>query len=97
MTHTLSRLEALKISGNRKKDVIKGATIIWFDIISGHPFVDGNKRAATESVKLFLKLNDFRLNAPENGLIYISLQIANSDISFDQLLKWLSERIEAEI
>ncbi len=97
LTSVLSRLESLRISGDRKKDIIKGAAIIWFDIISNHPFLDGNKRTATESLKIFLKLNDFKLDAPENGLIYISLQIANGDISFDRILKWLEERIDVSI
>ncbi len=97
LTHMLSRLESLRISGDRKKDITKGAVIIWVDLISNHSFVDGNKRTATETLKLFLRLNDFRLNAPDNGLIYISLQIANGDMHFDQLLKWLSDKIQPSL
>src|SRR3989338_2639271 len=89
LIHVVSRLEALRLSGDRKKDIIKAVAILWIEIIEGHPFLDGNKRTATESVKIFLSLNDFKLKTPENGLIYISLKIANNEMGFEKLTKWL--------
>lgn len=94
---TLDRLASIRVSGNRKKDTVKAAAILWFETISKHPFVDGNKRTATEIVKSFLKLNEFKLDAPDNGLVYISLQIANKDIDLNKLIEWLNGRIKAEI
>ena len=95
LVHVVSRLEALRLSGDRKKDIIKAVAILWIEIIEGHPFLDGNKRTATESVKIFLSLNDFKLKTPENGLIYISLKIANNEMGFEKLTKWLEDNIES--
>ena len=95
LIHVVSRLEALRLSGDRKKDIIKAVAILWIEIIEGHPFLDGNKRTATESVKIFLSLNDFKLKTPENGLIYISLKIANNEMGFEKLTKWLEDNIES--
>jgi len=58
--------------------------------------VDGNKRTATETVKLFLKMNGFRLNTSLGGLVYISLMIANNDISYQRLIDWIYTRLEDE-
>ena len=70
------------------------AAIFWFEIIQGHPFVDGNKRTATETMKLFLKKNGFKLNTPISGLVYISLKIANTEISYSELINWINKRLE---
>ena len=40
-----------------KGDVYKKAAILLHDIISGHPFIDGNKRTAIESADTFLREN----------------------------------------
>ncbi len=68
-----------------KKDLASRASVLWYDIITQHPFLDGNKRTAVEAVKLFLTLNGYELNIPYNGIIYISLRIANHDISLKEL------------
>lgn len=67
---------------------------MWFEIIQGHPFVDGNKRTATEAMKLFLKKNGFRLNTTLGGLVYTSMKIANNDISYQTLIDWIYLRLE---
>ncbi len=77
-----------------KKDLAHRAAILWYDIITQHPFLDGNKRTATEAVKLFLDLNGFKLNLPYNAIIYISLKIANQDISRKELEKIIYKNFE---
>ena len=77
-----------------KKDLAHRAAILWYDIITQHPFLDGNKRTATEAVKLFLDLNGFKLNLPYNAIIYISLKIVNQDISRKELEKIIYKNLE---
>jgi len=45
-------------------------------------------------MKLFLKKNGFKLNTPLAGLVYISLKIANNEISYSELINWLYRRLE---
>ena len=42
--------------------VKKKAAFLLYNLISQHPFVNGNKRTAFELVKLFLRLNGLRSN-----------------------------------
>ncbi len=72
----IAKIEAKVTKKDSKRQVATIAAIFWFEIIQGHPFVDGNKRTATETMKLFLKKNGFKLNTPISGLVYISLKIA---------------------
>ncbi len=41
----------------------------------------------------FLELNDFMLQGTKNSLVYISLKIANKDITFSELTKWIENRL----
>ncbi|MBI2971459.1 MAG: type II toxin-antitoxin system death-on-curing family toxin [Candidatus Aenigmarchaeota archaeon] len=75
-------------------DVARNAATLWYYIIQNHVFVDGNKRTATEATKLFCKVNSFQLDIPPNGFIYISLKIANSDITFHDLVNLIYQRLE---
>ena len=90
----IAKIEAKVTKKDSKRQIATIAAIFWFEIIQGHPFVDGNKRTATETMKLFLKKNGFKLNTPISGLVYISLKIANNEISYSELINWIHSRLE---
>ena len=90
----IARIEAKVPKKDYKRQIATIAAIFWFEIIQGHPFVDGNKRTATEIMKLFLKKNGFKLNTPISGLVYISLKIANNEISYPVLINWINGKLE---
>ena len=48
----------------------------------------------TETMKLFLKQNNLKLDTPISGLVYISLKIANNEISYPELIEWIYRRLE---
>ena len=90
----IAKIES-KISKNDcRRQISTISAILWYEIIRGHPFVDGNKRTATETMKLFLKQNNFKLNTPLSGLVYISLKVANNEIAYPELIEWIYRRIE---
>ncbi len=90
----IAKIEAKVPKKDYRRQIATIAAVFWFEIIQGHPFVDGNKRTATETMKLFLKKNGFKLNTPLAGLVYISLKIANNEISYSKLINWLYGRLE---
>ncbi len=57
----ISKIKSIKPSNNVKRDIAGIAGNIWYGIIANHPFLDGNKRTATEAMKLFLYSNNVRL------------------------------------
>ena len=90
----ISKIKSKPLDKEFKKQIAKLSTILWIDIIQNHPFLDGNKRTAAESVMLFFKRNNFMLKTNVAGKVYASLKIANNEIKYEQLLKWVYERLE---
>ncbi|MBI2579547.1 MAG: type II toxin-antitoxin system death-on-curing family toxin [Candidatus Aenigmarchaeota archaeon] len=89
----LSKIISLKLGNDHKKNVARSAATLWYYIIQNHVFIDGNKRTATESAKHFCSINSIELDMPPNGLIYVSLKIANNDIRFNELEELIYKRL----
>lgn len=73
--------------------------VILINLVKNHCFLNGNKRTATASTMIFLKINGYGLNLSEdNEMIELVVRIAVWDKSFDTLKSYvenfLRERIE---
>lgn len=92
----LTKIRSRRLTKDLKLCIATGAAILWYEIITNHPFLDGNKRTATESMRLFLELNNFELETSLAGMTYISLRIANNDMPFKEFVEWLQGRLKAK-
>ena len=90
----ISKIESKYHDKNFKRQIAKISAILWMHIIQLHPFMDGNKRTATEAMILFLEKNYFLLETSLAGKVYISLRIANSEMDYDALVTWLYEHLK---
>jgi len=68
----------------------KGAFLAW-RIISGHIFVDGNKRTGMECCRLFLEINNYSMRI-DNDVVGMALKIAENEIDFSTFIEWLRDR-----
>ena len=57
-------------------DVFEIAAAYLFHIVQNHPFIDGNKRVGLEAALLFLELNGHSLEAPDEKLLKLVLDVA---------------------
>jgi death-on-curing protein len=64
-----------------------------FGLANNHPFVDGNKRVAFQAMYLFLGLNGFRIEAPEEEVVATILSLASGGLDETGLTAWLREHI----
>ena len=71
--------------------LLSKAAVMCRSIISNHPFVDGNKRIGIHVMLIFLELNGIELQYSQNELIELGLEVASSNLSSDDILKWLIE------
>ncbi|MFV9503755.1 MAG: type II toxin-antitoxin system death-on-curing family toxin [Oscillochloridaceae bacterium umkhey_bin13] len=72
----------------------KAAALIFL-LIANHPFRDGNKRIATEAMRLFLARNGLALRADEAELrILTRLVTTTQDARDSRLLAWLVAHTE---
>jgi death-on-curing protein len=60
-------------------DVYEMAAAYLFHIVKNHPFVDGNKRVGAVAALVFLILNGYNLDAPEDDLAEIVLSVARGE------------------
>lgn len=70
-------------------DPFSKAAALMESLIYNHPFVDGNKRTGVTAAGLFLRKNGYRLTASEADLVAITMRIAQSQGSLEELTIWL--------
>ncbi len=70
-------------------DLFDKAAALLDSIIRNHPFVDGNKRVGITATGLFLRRNGWRLTAANHELETFTLAVAQSAVSFAQIIAWL--------
>ena len=66
----------------------KGARLC-FNLISSHPFLDGNKRTGVLAMLTFLAANGVKLKYTDNDLINIGFSLAEGKMKYDDLLAWV--------
>ncbi len=69
------------------------AAAYGFGLANNHPFIDGNKRVAFQSMYPFLGLNGFRIEAPEEEVVAVVLSLASGDVDESGLADWLRQHI----
>ena len=85
-------LDSVRYSG----DLFARAGIIMRGIISGHPLVDGNKRAGFEATDIFLRMNGYYLEANVDEGVEFSLSIAKNELEIDSLTEWVERHAKKE-
>ena len=70
-------------------DIFSLSAIICRGIISGHPFVDGNKRAGIQATDLFLRKNGYFLEMTVDEGVRFALSIAQGESNLKTIKEWL--------
>ena len=61
-------------------DVYEMAAAYLFHLVKNHPFVDGNKRVGAVTALVFLALNGYDFDAPEDDFAEMVLAVARGEI-----------------
>lgn len=72
-------------------DLTELAAAYGFGIAKNHPFVDGNKRVAFQTMYVFLGLNSLTITADEEEVVRLVLALASGDLSESELVVWLRD------
>jgi death on curing protein len=67
------------------------AAVLTHSLILNHPFIDGNKRAATYSMIIFLELNGCHLKVEDKELVDAAVSIATKDWDIDKIAVWMKK------
>ena len=69
--------------------IYEKAARLGFGLAQNHAFIDGNKRIAVLAMLMFLKGNNIEIDCTEFELFSVILKLASSEITFDDLVKWI--------
>lgn len=64
-----------------------------FHLTQAHAFVDGNKRVAAVVAEGFIRLNNASLEATDEALIALFLDIASGTMTRTEVEQWFEQRI----
>lgn len=77
------------------KDVFNMGAAYAYSIIKNHPFLDGNKRTGTLSALMFLDYNGYEVDVNQDQLFDLSIAIATSKITIEEIASMLEKNIMA--
>ncbi|MGK7929707.1 MAG: type II toxin-antitoxin system death-on-curing family toxin [Spirulina sp.] len=77
-------------------NLLELAAAYGYGIAKNHPFIDGNKRTAFMAMYVFLGLNDYWLDAPENDAIAMMEGLASDRETQASLAQWLEHNSQME-
>lgn len=60
-----------------------------YGLAANHPFNDGNKRIAFLAMVVFLGINGVEVEAPEEEVVAVMLDLASGDLGEGQLADWV--------
>ncbi len=60
-------------------------------IVKNHPFLDGNKRSGLMAAAMFLEINGWNFQAPEEEAVLQTLALAAGEIGAEIYAKWLED------
>ena len=70
------------------KDLFEMAAAYLYHIVQNHPFVDGNKRTGAAAAIIFLAMNGIELEADEEGLVRLTLNVAEGKAGKQQIAEF---------
>ncbi|MGC9455222.1 MAG: type II toxin-antitoxin system death-on-curing family toxin [Phycisphaerae bacterium] len=71
------------------KDLFEMAAAYLYHIVQNHPFIDGNKRTGAAAAIIFLAMNGLELEADEEGLVDLTLAVAEGKAGKREIAEFL--------
>jgi len=96
LSFVLDLIRTEKLYNENIGDLFTRAGLLLRGIISGHPFVDGNKRAGFEATDVFLRMNGYYLEANADEGMEFTLNIAKNELNLDSVIEWIRKHAKEE-
>ncbi|MDF1558522.1 MAG: type II toxin-antitoxin system death-on-curing family toxin [ANME-2 cluster archaeon] len=77
----------------KENDVIFKASLVLQNIITSHPFMDGNKRTGFQVADLLLRQDGIHIHANDEEILHVLVKIAEYTCSVEKIEKWLREKV----
>jgi len=80
--------------GSELDKLVSKAAYILHNIITLHPFIDGNKRTAFETTKAFLQLNGEDFEAADDESFDILISVAKGELNVRDIEVWIRKHLK---
>lgn len=70
-------------------DIYKKVAKLMYDIITLHPFIDGNKRTGFQAGVVTFDTNDLEIDCPEEESVMLMVDVAKGEKGYSDLLDYL--------
>jgi len=75
-------------------DLFTKAAALGHSLILNHPFIDGNKRTAYQSMRAFLKINGADVTAAADEIVAFALDIEAKNLEVEDIANWLRAHVK---
>jgi len=75
-------------------DLAAKAAALMHSLVTGHPFLDGNKPAGAAAAESVIELNGHRLRASDADLEEVTIAVARGEVTAEALAIWIRQRLE---
>ena len=75
------------------KDLFEMAAAYLYHIAQNHPFLDGNKRTGAAAAIIFLAINGIELRDDEEGLVQLTLAVAEGQVGKQQIAEFFRNTV----
>ena len=79
------------VNSNPRRSVLWKVAVLLRDIVSGHPFVDGNKRTGFEVADTILKAKGYRFTTTQSEILRFLIKLAKEGMEIEEIVKWLKD------
>ena len=100
-TRDLSRVKSVALASSQHvfkdeqyKTVFEKASVYARNIITDHPFRDGNKRTGIATAAMFLEKNGYSLRAKKGEVENFAVEIAVNKLSIEAIATWLKQHTD---
>ena len=76
--------------------LIEKAVRLGYNLISNHPFIDGNKRIGVHAFFAYLDIHGVKLKYDDEDLIKLIFKVASGLMSYEEFLEWVKRHVVSE-
>ena len=76
-------------------DLASKAAALLYLLVKNHPFADGNKRTGFMCLARFVAMNDYVLDATNDELYQITMDVATSFLEKEQVTEWIRAHLRS--
>jgi death on curing protein len=75
-------------------DLVAKTAALMHSLVMNHAFVDGNKRVGAMAAELFLAINGYALDADDDDLVDLALNVASGEMGIEAVAIWIRQRAQ---